>query len=151
MRIFLFHYRNDTKRMISVKHPNYLNYGHSEGEDVSMLKKKRFLLLMSLAIMIILTGVALAVGFGLGVLNSSGRLFERKDLCTLENCSTVHHFSNVHSIYIYWFSFKIIIPQHWFVSAIHLDQQTNPVIKSMANVFAKLAMKEWNVTNVHQD
>ena len=73
MRVFLFHCRNDTKRMISVKHPNYLNYGHSEGEDVSMLKKKRFLLLMSLAIMIILTGVALAVGFGLGAHNSSGR------------------------------------------------------------------------------
>ena len=65
MRIFLFHYRNDTKRMISVKHPNYLNYGHSEGEDVSMLKKKRFFVLMSLAIMIILTGVALAVASGI--------------------------------------------------------------------------------------
>ena len=112
MRVFLFHCRNDTKRMISVKHPNYLNYGHSEGEDVSMVNKKRILLLMSLAIIVILTGVALAVGFGLRVHNSSGRflgclgfeniyLFGRKNLCTLENCSTVPHFLNVHPIYIY--------------------------------------------------
>ena len=49
--------------MISVKHPNYLNYGHSEGE-VSIFKKRRIVLLMSLAIMMVLTGVAFGIGFG---------------------------------------------------------------------------------------
>ena len=50
--------------MISVKHPNYLNYGHSE-DEVSIFKKKRIVLLMSLAIIMVLTGVAFGVGFGL--------------------------------------------------------------------------------------
>ena len=60
--------------MISVKHPNYLNYGHSEGE-VSIFKKRRIVLLMSLAIMMVLTGVAFGIGFGLGIHNSSGKFF----------------------------------------------------------------------------
>ena len=58
--------RNKSGKDGSINQPNYLNYGYTDPEEEIIFKKrKRLVLLMSLAIIIVFTGAAFGAGFGL--------------------------------------------------------------------------------------